>query len=1230
MSFETAYFDTDEYGVIGLTTSPIDEHGEENVGTLEQLSSYDFSDNADKTWGLATKFYVLSAIHGHDSDINAHQAIFNDILARYSDALIYGKEFKFSAIRDLSGNAIYANGKVAYDNGQKSGYIVTSNASENTSFDELSSNTETKISDIRRALASKQFAFIAGDNISIDPVTRVISAKDTIYVLPVATETSIGGVYLDNAITENGQNPVKGSAIYEELSKKQNKIIPSNGIRLDEDGKIAVDFGRLEDGSPTKPVRGSEIRSALEKKQDKLSFSESNFTSSDDKVSIKFSHIEEGATGVVSGGEIFAALSGKQDSLSFSRLYFSLDSENNVSLVFGEISPESNKLVTAGSVHSAFSAISGLIDERAYPIDFGNGLSGHVEDGKTKIAIDFGHIQRDETRTVSGGEIYSKLSTKQQKLSEGDSIKIDENGISVLFDGSISENGIHTVKGGVIYSVLNNEPFYFDGGILKIRTATSQKAGLVKVDAALNDRSGNAVSNSVITTELNKKQHVLSQGDGISIDNNVISVDFGHIGESSSKVVSSGELYEEFSKYQPLLREGAGINLTGNPDGTVTISVTSAIPEAQPNGPVAGLIRVTTNINDETNRVPTAGCVKSALELKQDILSFSSDLSKIGNTVSIVYGNIELSNDTLPVRGSTIKQALDQKQNNITFSSEITCSNANVVSLNYASTLERGQRTVPSHTAILDAIENYMPKLSFSDADFVVDDTDSPIEIGLKYGSIALNDRNVVYASDAKTALDGKQPITVFSTTDFATSTDANGYISVDINYGEISERETRAISGGSAYAALTGKQDKLTPGTNITINQATKTISAKDTVYELPAATTDTLGGVLYGSAIGNFSHVVPASSIAIELAKKENVLTFGTGITSSSQFSIMLDYADLSNYDSLTMSQKPVRAGDAKSALDKKQPILTPGDNVTLTPEGNYIRINTVAYNLPAATPTTIGGVYYKNDALESNGTYTVPASTVFNSIVAMRNAWVGASGISITDSTERSTELSYFQPLKKKIEIDYGEISTSNTDKPVRGADIASALEGKNGILTFTGDFIKENSGLVSLNLASEITSSTTLPVSGGAISRFILTERQMQIRTMDVDNPNNMGVQNYEFPNYNYTINVGDFTNTTRSYGTSFTLTMTRPSYVQDKSRKFSSVIILPQTTTGSVTSVRVSFDPDITWYSEDSTSPFIPMETNSSGESIFVFDFEEIAANEILISKRTLIQYTPPL
>lgn len=61
------------------------------------------------------------------------------------------------------------------------------------------------------------------------------------------------------------------------------------------------------------------------------------------------------------------------------------------------------------------------------------------------------------------------------------------------------------------------------------------------------------------------------------------------------------------------------------------------------------------------------------------------------------------------------------------------------------------------------------------------------------------------------------------------------------------SASSTDGMSGVAVASAISGKQDTLTPGTGIAINNGT--ISATGTSYTLPAATTNTLGGIKVGS---------------------------------------------------------------------------------------------------------------------------------------------------------------------------------------------------------------------------------------------------------------------------------------------------------------------------------------------------------------------------------------------
>lgn len=68
------------------------------------------------------------------------------------------------------------------------------------------------------------------------------------------------------------------------------------------------------------------------------------------------------------------------------------------------------------------------------------------------------------------------------------------------------------------------------------------------------------------------------------------------------------------------------------------------------------------------------------------------------------------------------------------------------------------------------------------------------------------------------------------------------------LNSGVTAATVTQVASNTSAISGLsTSKQDKLTAGSNIQINGTT--ISATDTIYTLPAATTSTLGGVKVGT---------------------------------------------------------------------------------------------------------------------------------------------------------------------------------------------------------------------------------------------------------------------------------------------------------------------------------------------------------------------------------------------
>lgn len=247
MAFETSIVRTHRYGLVGVTVNPVDEDDEPGVGTTEQLSGYDFSDNSDKTWGLSTKFYVLSSIDNHNKDPDAHRDAFNDILSKYADIVKDGRDMKFFKISDTEGNVIYANGMVSHDEGETKNFLVTS--AKRTDFDADVGSLSERMDEIERILDGKQDRILAaGLNVTIDPETNTISAKDTVYTLPDATSAKIGGVYLDDTVKHGGRNPVTGGAVKTAIDTVVNSVKPLPSPPVSEGATTKVS---LSDGNDT-------------------------------------------------------------------------------------------------------------------------------------------------------------------------------------------------------------------------------------------------------------------------------------------------------------------------------------------------------------------------------------------------------------------------------------------------------------------------------------------------------------------------------------------------------------------------------------------------------------------------------------------------------------------------------------------------------------------------------------------------------------------------------------------------------------------------------------------------------------------------------------------------------------------------------------------------------------------------------------------------------------------
>jgi len=111
-----------------------------------------------------------------------------------------------------------------------------------------------------------------------------------------------------------------------------------------------------------------------------------------------------------------------------------------------------------------------------------------------------------------------------------------------------------------------------------------------------------------------------------------------------------------------------------------------------------------------------------------------------------------------------------------------------------------------------------------------------------------------------------------------------------------LSSTSTNPVQNKVINSALAGKQATLTAGDNITIDG--NTISAKDTVYTLPAATSSALGGIKIGyTASGkNYPVVLDSNNKAyVNVPWTDNNTTYSVATASANGLMSSTDYSKL-----------------------------------------------------------------------------------------------------------------------------------------------------------------------------------------------------------------------------------------------------------------------------------------------------------------------------------------------
>lgn len=90
---------------------------------------------------------------------------------------------------------------------------------------------DTDVIATKASVDAKQDKLVAGENVTIDGNT--ISAKDTVYSLPAATKTALGGIKVGANLSVSADGTLSANAQSTDISGKQDKLTAGHGIALD-------------------------------------------------------------------------------------------------------------------------------------------------------------------------------------------------------------------------------------------------------------------------------------------------------------------------------------------------------------------------------------------------------------------------------------------------------------------------------------------------------------------------------------------------------------------------------------------------------------------------------------------------------------------------------------------------------------------------------------------------------------------------------------------------------------------------------------------------------------------------------------------------------------------------------------------------------------------------------------------------------------------------------------
>lgn len=129
-----------KYGNIKLTAATASDFPD--VDIRSELNSVEIDDNPYNTYGLASKFFVLSSLEGHNDSPEAHKELFNSFLSQLYELYESQGEIHVNAISDVYSNKIFANGKIVKKGEVDKAKFIVASKDRLADYDELVKRVE--------------------------------------------------------------------------------------------------------------------------------------------------------------------------------------------------------------------------------------------------------------------------------------------------------------------------------------------------------------------------------------------------------------------------------------------------------------------------------------------------------------------------------------------------------------------------------------------------------------------------------------------------------------------------------------------------------------------------------------------------------------------------------------------------------------------------------------------------------------------------------------------------------------------------------------------------------------------------------------------------------------------------------------------------------------------------------------------------------------------------------